>query len=252
MNLHDQVAVVTGGANGIGLATAKHLRTLGATVVVADSNAEALRGISKEPSFRGVQCDVRSDTDIANLADRCNEVGEVGLVMANAGIAVGGRFEEIPVDEWQRLLDINVTGVVRTIKAFLPAMLERGRGHIVITGSSAGLFRSDGFDTPYSASKYALRGMAQGLAVYCRPSGVGVHYLAPRITDTAFPRSSVAWGRSGSRVTSDRSLGDDYDTVDDVVAALFAGIEHGDFLISLTADTRQRLEAYAIDPLADR
>ena len=78
--------------------------------------------------------------------------------------------------------------------------------------------------------------MAEGLAVYCEGQGVDVHYLAPRITDTAFPRSSVAWGRTGSRITHDRESGDDFDTVDDVVAALFAGIDRGDFLINLTPD----------------
>ena len=101
------------------------------------------------------------------------------------------------------------------------------------------------------ASKYALRGLAQGLAVYAQGSGVSVHYLAPRITDTAFPRSSTAWGRRGSRITSDRELGDDYDTVDDVADALIKAIDEGDYLISLTPDTEAKLVALARDPLAD-
>jgi short-subunit dehydrogenase len=130
-------------------------------------------------------------------------------------------------------------------------MIERGRGHIVITGSSAGLFRGDGTDTPYASSKYALRVMAQGLAVYARSGGVSVHYLAPRITDTAFPRSSTAWGRKGSTITWDRGLGDDYDTVDDVVEALIEGIDANEYLISLMPNTREKLLALAENPLAD-
>ncbi|MCR9279166.1 MAG: SDR family oxidoreductase [Pseudomonadaceae bacterium] len=250
MHLDGKVAVVTGGADGIGLAAAKAFQKAGAQVVVADVSEEKLAEQVSGSGLHPVTCDVASDAQIERLAETANQLGDVDLVMANAGIAIGGRFELIPTTEWQRLFDINVLGVVRTINAFLPAMLERGRGHIVVTGSSAGLFRSNGMDAPYAASKYALRGMAQGLAIYARDSGVSVHYLAPRMTDTAFPRSSTAWGRKGSRITSDRQLGDDYDTVDDVIAALLAGIEADQFLISLTPDTSEKLGVLAADPLA--
>jgi hypothetical protein len=81
--------------------------------------------------------------------------------------------------------------------------------------------------------------------VYCKPLGIQVHYLAPRMTDTAFPRSSVAWGHKGRRVTSDVDIGSDFDTVADVVNALFEGIEANQFLISLTQDTKEQLADFA-------
>ncbi|MCR9260364.1 MAG: SDR family oxidoreductase [Pseudomonadaceae bacterium] len=249
MQLEGSVAVVTGGADGIGLAAAKKFKQAGAEVVVGDVNVDKLAEQAK--GLHSIPCDVCNDEDIKGLAELANSLGDVDLVMANAGIAIGGRFDSVPISEWQRLFEVNVMGVVRTVNAFLPAMMARGRGHIVITGSSAGLFRSNGFDTPYASSKYALRGMAQGLAVYAKSGGVSVHYLAPRITDTAFPRSSTAWGRKGSTITTDRELGDDYDTVDDVVAALVKGIEANDYLISLMPDTRQKLLTLAENPLAD-
>jgi short-subunit dehydrogenase len=87
--------------------------------------------------------------------------------------------------------------------------------------------------------------MAKALAVYCQPQGIQVHYLAPRMTDTAFPRSSVAWGHKGSRVTSDVDIGSDFDTVADVVSALLKGIEANQFLISLTQDTKEQLADFA-------
>ena len=251
MDFDGSVAVVTGGADGIGLAAAQRFKRQGASVLIGDVSGEKLQSAANS-GFHTVLCDVANDEHISQLANAANDLGDVDLVMANAGVAVGGRFETVPIEEWQRLFNINVMGVVRTINAFLPKMIERGRGQIVITGSSAGLFRSDGFDTPYAASKYALRGLAQGLAVYAAANGISVHYLAPRITDTAFPRSSVAWGRKGSRVTSDRDIGDDFDTVDDVADALLAGIENGEFLISLTPDTEQQLISLAKDPLASR
>lgn len=251
MQFHDSVAVVTGGADGIGLAAAKRFKQAGAQVVVGDINQEKLTAQASAEGFHSVPCDVCDDTNIEALAGLANGLGDVELVMANAGIAIGGRFENVPISEWQRLFEVNVMGVVRTINAFLPGMMERERGHIVITGSSAGLFRSNGMDTPYAASKYALRGLAQGLAVYAQSGGVKVHYLAPRITDTAFPRSSTAWGRKGSRVTTDRELGDDYDAVEDVIEALVRGIDAGEYLISLMPNTREKLLSLARNPLAE-
>ena len=241
MNVANKVVVVTGGADGIGLAAAQRFKQMGATVVIADVDATKVESQAAAHGLVGVECDVRDEQAIQTLATRVNDLGEVGVVMANAGVAVGGRFELIPTDEWTRLFDVNVHGVVRTINAFLPTLLERNSGTVIVTGSSAGVFASDGSNVPYAASKHAVLTLAQGLATYCKDTAVDVHYLAPRITDTAFPRSSVAWGKRGSRVTQDRDIGDDFDTVDAVVRALFDGIEKNNLLISLTADTHDRM-----------
>ncbi|XOV83212.1 MAG: SDR family NAD(P)-dependent oxidoreductase [bacterium] len=247
--LADKVAVITGGADGIGLGIAHRCRAAGAQVLIADVNAETVATLSNQSGYHGLVCDVSKDEDVARMRTAAQALGEVSLVVANAGIAVGGRFEQIPMTEWQRLFEVNVFGVVRTIQAFLPDLMSRGSGRVVVTGSSAGLFTSGGMDAPYTASKYALRGMAHALANYGKSGGVSVHYLAPRLTDTVFPKSAVAWGRRGSRVTSDRALGDDFDSVDAVVDALFNGMQDNRFLISLTPDTRERLMGYADDPL---
>lgn len=250
MNLEGTVAVVTGGADGIGLGAARAFKRAGARVVIADVDGEKVRSAAESGGYEGLECDVASDESIERLQAFANALGDVAVVMANAGVAVGGRFEAIPVSEWQRLFEVNVFGVVRTINAFLPQMLQRRQGRIVITGSSAGLFGGNGTNAPYAASKHALHGLARSLALYCREQGIAVHYLAPRLTATGFPLSSVAWGRRGSRVTSDRDIGSDYDTVDDVVDALLRGIEREQFLVSLTEDTTERLVAYARDPSA--
>ncbi len=242
IDLTGKTAVVTGGASGIGLGAANAFRRAGADVFVGDL---AVSNVGSDLSF--VQCDVRSESDIEALHKAATAHGSVDIVMANAGIAAGGRFEYVPIEQWEQILDINVTGVARTIKAFLPGMIERGGGTIVVTGSSAGLFVSDGGDIPYAATKYALHGMALGLANYCQSFGINVHYLAPRITDTPFPTSAKAWGRRGLRITEDRDVSG-ADTVDTVVAALMAALEENRFLVSLTPGTRDKMVAYASDP----
>lgn len=245
MDFSEKIAVITGGADGIGLGAAQAFKERNAEVVIADINTDKLAAASHQLGVIPVNCDVSSDVDISVLCEVATQLGSVEVVMANAGVALGGRFEKIPISEWQRLFDVNVMGTARTINAFLPGMIERKKGTIIITGSSAGLFNSSGMNAPYASSKYALQGMAKALAAYGRPLGIHVHYLAPRMTDTAFPRSSVAWGHKGSRVTSDVDIGPDFDTVADVINALFKGIEANQFLISLTQDTDEQLAAFA-------
>lgn len=245
MNIKNKVAVITGAADGIGFGIAQALKQEEATLVLGDINQKKLDTVAQQLNATAIICDVSKDDSIEKIKEAANLKGPVEMVFANAGVAVGGRFEKIPISEWQRLFEVNVMGVTRTINAFLPEMIERKRGIIVITGSSSGLFKSDGMDAPYAASKYALQGMAKALAVYCQPYGIQVHYLAPRITDTAFPRSSIAWGHRGSHVTANVDIGDDFDKVSDVVSALFDGIEKNQFLISLTRDTKERLLDFA-------
>ena len=137
LNLEGKVAVVTGAGNGIGLAAVDAFRERGARVVGADLDVGALQGM---PDVTPMVADVTSEADMQRVAETAAGLGAVEVVMANAGVAAGGRFELVPIEEWQRLLDINVLGVVRAIQPFLTHLREQKGGNIVITGSSAGLF----------------------------------------------------------------------------------------------------------------
>ena len=243
--LSGRVAVVTGGANGIGLAAAKQFKALGARVLIGDIQENALEAAGTENGFETQRCDVSKDDDLVKLAETAQGLGPIGVVMANAGVALGGRVEHVPLSEWQRVLDINVVGVVRTFQPFLPGLMAQKSGHVVVTGSSAGL-RSDttGMNCPYATSKTALIGMTRGLHHYLAPHHVSVHLLAPRMTDTAFPHNAIGWGRKGSRVAGDFDIGE-HDTPDQVAEALIKGMSAGDYLISLMPETKDILRDFA-------
>jgi NAD(P)-dependent dehydrogenase (short-subunit alcohol dehydrogenase family) len=190
MELGGTVAVVTGGASGIGRGTALALARAGADVVVADIHPErtaetvaAIRELGREAL--GELCDVTSDDDVDALAATTLErFGRVDVVMNNAGVSVLGPPERVPMDDWRWVLDVNLLGVVRGIRAFAPALLAQSSGWIVNTASVAGLYAYSYDAVPYITSKHAVVGLSEGLHLHLRPKGVGVSVLCPGLVAT--------------------------------------------------------------------
>lgn len=185
MDLNGRVAVITGGASGIGRATALAMARAGAEIVIADVNDRRLAEAEAEIGALGtpvlaVHCDVSRDADVENLARAAlGQMGRVDLLMNNAGVVLRGALEEISIADWEWSFQINTLGVVRGIRAFLPHMLARRSGYIVNTGSMAGLIALTGQGAPYVASKFAVVGLSEALALYARPHGIGVSVLCP-------------------------------------------------------------------------
>src|SRR5207249_1611779 len=147
-----------------------------------------------------VRCDVLRDQDVEELAERTEaEMGPPGIVMNNAGVVLRGALEEIELDDWQWVMGINVFGVVRGIHAFLPRMIERRHGYIVNTGSVAGLVALTGEGAPYIASKFAVVGLTEALALYCRPFGIGVSLLCPGGVNTNLAETGRSIGMTTER-----------------------------------------------------
>ena len=190
MDVDGITAVVTGGASGIGRGTALELARRGADVVVADIHDERLVETTAAIEALGrralaVRCDVTSDTDVDRLAATAVDAfGAVDLVMNNAGIAVLGPPHRVEMSEWERILQVNVLGLVRGVRAFAPAMVERGHGYIVNTASIAGVWAYTWDATPYITSKFAAYGFSEALARSLRPLGVGVSVLCPGLVHT--------------------------------------------------------------------
>ena len=179
-DLTGRTALVTGGGNGLGAAIARALHAQGAAVVLAGRRPGPLEQVCAELGERASYqvCDVADPASVAALADALADV-EVDVVVNNAGVAGPvAPLTEISVEEWDEVFDVNVRGVFLVCRAFLPAMVARGRGDVVNVASVSGkrpLVRR----TPYAASKMAVIGLTSTLAFEVGPAGVNVNTLSP-------------------------------------------------------------------------
>jgi NAD(P)-dependent dehydrogenase (short-subunit alcohol dehydrogenase family) len=180
--LRDKVCVITGAASGIGRAIAHALADRGAHIVAVDLDDDGVRALADEIGATALahRADV-SDPDAFQgvRTATLQRFGRADVVVNNVGVLTNGLPQDIPVAEWQRILDINLMSVVRSNAAFVPLLLEQGRGHLVNTASFAGLFTYAYDRMPYAATKAAIVQISEGLAIYLRPKGIGVTLLCP-------------------------------------------------------------------------
>jgi NAD(P)-dependent dehydrogenase (short-subunit alcohol dehydrogenase family) len=188
--LRGKQVLITGAAAGIGLECARSFARRGANLVLADLNAPALEGVRREITALGISChvqpcDVTSETSVASLAAATHAaVGPIDVLVNNAGIAFLGGFEETPVEWWRRTLDVNVLGIVHCIQAFLPAMRAAGgERKIVNVASLAGVAPAPNMSA-YAASKHAVIGLSEVLALELHASPVSVLVVCPGIINT--------------------------------------------------------------------
>jgi NAD(P)-dependent dehydrogenase (short-subunit alcohol dehydrogenase family) len=182
--IEDRVALVTGGAQGIGRRVSETLRDLGARVATGDLRAPELDGIL------GVELDVTSEPAVdACFARVESELGPVELLVLNAGIFVIEPFEETTLDSWRRSLDVNLTGAFLCARRALPAMRERGYGRLVAIGSSAGKTGGTKSVAAYAASKAGIMALAKSIASEYARTGVTSNALAPALIDTDMVKS---------------------------------------------------------------
>jgi NAD(P)-dependent dehydrogenase (short-subunit alcohol dehydrogenase family) len=188
--LAGKTAFVTGGASGIGFALGRAFAEAGMKVVLADIETDALAAAVNSlrdltPDVRGVTCDVADPVSVERAAKASYDAfGNVHVVCNNAGVGGGSGIENISLDTWRWVLDVNLMGVLHGIRTFLPRIRAHGEGgHIVNTASMAGMNSGLGF-SPYSASKFAVVNMSEGLAMQLKPLGIGVTVLCPGFVRT--------------------------------------------------------------------
>ncbi len=193
--LAGKTAFVTGGASGIGFALGAAFAQAGMKVMLADIENDVLAAAVKSlrdfgPNVRGVACDVADPISVERAAKASYEAfGSVHVVCNNAGVAAAGGIDNISLDNWRWVLDVNLMGVLHGIRTFLPHIRAHGEGgHIVNTASMAGMNSGLGF-SPYVAGKFAVVGMSEGLAVQLKPLGIGVSVLCPSYVRTRIGES---------------------------------------------------------------
>ena len=181
-----KIAVITGGASGIGLATARKLLSEGAKVVLVDWN-EDVSEIAKtlNNDALGIRCDVSSDTDVQkSVNDIIEKFVHIDFLVANAGIGGGpNKAHEVSVDEWNKVIGVNQTGIFLMNKYVISEMLKNGGGAIVNTSSMYGLVGTT-MSFAYSASKGAINQMTRSLALTYARDNIRVNAVAPGYVDT--------------------------------------------------------------------
>ena len=189
-SLSGRVAVITGGASGIGLATARRLAQEGMRVVLADIEQGPLDIAVRElEGLGGEALGVRTDVgDLAQMeglaAQTFDRFGGAHVIFNNAGVAIHGPIQEMRHEDWEWLIRVNLWGVIHGVEVFLPRMLAQGEGgHIVNTASFAGLVPNEGLGV-YCVTKYGVVALSECLYRDLRPHGIGVSVLCPMRVET--------------------------------------------------------------------
>src|SRR3954452_7569820 len=200
MELNGKVAVVTGGASGIGAATCRAFAAAGARVAVVDRNQQGADAVAQEIGGTGFGCDVSDESAVNSMVAAVEgSLGPVDVLFNNAGIATGGDILSASPEFWNEQGAVNVRAHVYAVRAVLPGMLERGSGYLLHTASMAGILTSHGNST-YAATKHAVVGLAEWLSITYDNKGIRVSLLAPlgvrtpMLGDTSSPFASTVAG----------------------------------------------------------
>lgn len=232
-NLEGRVAVITGGANGIGLALALEAASRGMDVALADIGEEALREAKAQVEALGVKAitvktDVRDIEQIRFLEqETIDQLGEPWLVCNNAGIAKIAFAWETSEADWRRMIDINIWGVINGLLTFLPGLRQRKSGYILNTASVGGLLSMPA-NAAYVASKHAVVGLSETLyrELSADKSGVGISVLCPALVRTAIAGTREVDGKKVSVLDSPDAM-----EPADVARVTFDAIVAGQFWI---------------------
>jgi NAD(P)-dependent dehydrogenase (short-subunit alcohol dehydrogenase family) len=226
MYFDKKVAIVTGGASGIGRALCKALASRGATVVAADIR----------PVGDIVATDVTKAAEVQALVDdTVRRHGRIDLMFNNAGIGVSGEIRDLTLEHWRAVIDVNLMGVVHGVAAAYPVMLRQGSGHIVNIASLAGLITSPGL-APYETTKGAVVSLTNALRAEAEAYGVRASVVCPGFVDTNIYENAI-----GVKVDKDailKRLKLPMLPVADATRAILRGVERNRGMIVFPASAR--------------
>jgi len=233
MDLTNAVAMVTGGAHGIGRALCRALHKAGARVAVADLDFASARGVAAEIGGLALKVDVANEQEIVGAVEHAeSELGPVGLFVSNAGVAFGDGPEgaaSASNEQWRACLDINLMAHVYAARAMIPRMQSRGGGCLVNVASAAGLLSQIG-EAAYTASKHAAVAFAESLAITHGDDGIQVCVVCPQAVATRM----IGFDDDGKPVGEAGFGGNDVDGIisaDYVADCILQGIREQRFLV---------------------
>jgi NADP-dependent 3-hydroxy acid dehydrogenase YdfG len=230
--IKNKIIVITGASSGLGEATARHLALQGAKLVLGARRVDRLQSLEAEITAQGgsaiaVATDVRKRDDVENLVQKAIAAfGRVDVLINNAGVMPLSALSKRHVDEWEQMIDVNIKGLLYGIAAVLPGMQAQKSGHIINLSSVAGLRVSAGVGTVYSATKFAVKALSEGLRAEVAADNIRVTTLYPGAIESELKRGS-----------SDKAA-------DAAMQAFYAAFE-------IPADAVARAVAYAIEQPED-
>jgi NAD(P)-dependent dehydrogenase (short-subunit alcohol dehydrogenase family) len=241
MRLEGARSVITGAGSGLGRALCVELARYGARVLVSDrdvaSAEETARRVEAAGGKAHVQaCDVTRPEEVEALAEAAfSGLGGVDLLVNNAGVGGAGEVGRLPLEEWKRILDVNLWGVIHSCHAFVPRLRQQGSGHILNIASAAGLL-SVGFLAPYNVSKAGVVSLSETLYVELKPVGIGVTVACPTFFRTNIAAASAQYTDPKLGTAARRLVDESRIEPETVARSLLRAVE--------------RAEPYAV-PLAD-
>jgi NADP-dependent 3-hydroxy acid dehydrogenase YdfG len=191
-NIEAKVVVITGASSGLGEAAARHLSALGASLVLGARRFDRLRSLADELTTRdgkalAVETDVTRADQVKALVDAAvRTYGRIDVMINNAGLMPQSLLERLKIDEWDRMIDVNIKGVLYGIAAALPPMKTQKSGHFINVSSVAGHKVRPG-GTVYSATKHAVRVISEGLRQEVKPYNIRTTVISPGAVDTELP-----------------------------------------------------------------
>ena len=223
-DLNNKIVLVTGAGGGFGLHMTQQFREAGCSLVLTDLSEKALQPAIDDAGdalLASVSADLATEEGCGVIAGTCTARGiEPDILVNNAGIGFGGRLDHVPRDKWEMLMQLNLLAPMRLSNIFLPAMIERGSGHIINISSLAGWVGAKGMSS-YCASKFGLRGFGESLSADLEDTGVKVSNVYPCFSRTPI-LDSPQFGREEKQEVPEYLISEP----SDVVAQIIKGIRN--------------------------
>jgi len=246
-------AVITGGGSGLGRMLSLHLADLGASVVVSDvseTGAEETASLTRERGARTevIPCDVTNRAAVFDLVEETEKrLGGVDLICNNAGVAIGGSFDEISIEDWSWIFDINLWGVIYGCQAAIPKMKAQGRGYILNVASAAGLLSPPNM-APYNVTKAGVVSLSESLYAEYKGSGIHVSVLCPTFFQTNIMNAGRGTATPREETRMRKWMERSKVQAPDVAKAAIDALREGELYVQPMADGRDAWQLKRQDP----